>query len=237
MGQIVLPKQVSLFLHGRLCILHTNLRMLRKLLSWLTEITVRKKVSIVPSSAQKCIDKLPPPLLLSTPVDNGLVDRKTCPLSLNVFIISSATLSHSPCGLITWVDYHFFSDPGPRNDLLPGGNLLAYIETRSASALHSCSLPSDPHEMSLNIDMQMIRPVNSDGSPILDTNSWTLLMSCSVVDPGKIFHSNSIGSPSIGSKVLHCDELLNQLICSSQTAFDVGLWFIFPKHNTESENT
>ena len=29
-GQIVLPVQVSLFLHGRICFLHTNLRLLRK---------------------------------------------------------------------------------------------------------------------------------------------------------------------------------------------------------------
>ena len=42
-------------------------------------------------------------------------------------------------------------------------------------------------------------------------------MSCNVVNPGKIFHSNSIGSPSIVSKGLYCGEFLNQLIVSSQT--------------------
>ena len=73
------------------------------------------------------------------------MDRKTgCPLSLNFIIISSATLSHSPCGLLSRAEYHFFSDPGPRNDHLPGENLPAHIETRSALALHSCSLSSDP---------------------------------------------------------------------------------------------
>ena len=61
---------------------------------------MRKTVVIVPGSAQKCIDNFPPPLLLSTPLDNGLVDQKTgCLLSENVDIICSATLSHSPCGL------------------------------------------------------------------------------------------------------------------------------------------
>ena len=71
--------------------------------------------------------------------------------------------------------------------------------------------------------MKMIRPVNSSGfSLIFDMNSWTLLQSCNVVNPGKIFHSNSIGSPSIVSKVLYCDELLNQLNFSSQAEFDVG---------------
>ena len=84
--------------------------------------------------------------------------------------------------------------------------------------------------MSLNIDMKMIRPLNSDGSLILDMNFWTLLQSCNVVNPGKIFHSNSIGSPSIVSKVLSCDELLNHVNLSSQTVFDSGFWFIFPRH-------
>ena len=76
--------------------------------------------------------------------------------------------------------------------------------------------------MSLNIDMQIIRLLNCDGSPILVMNSWAMLMSCNVVNPGKIFHSSSIGSPSIVSKVLYCGELLNQLNFSSQTVFDVG---------------
>ena len=70
------------------------------ILSWLTEMIVRKTVSIVSPSAQKCIDNFPPPLLLSVPRDSGLVARKTgCRLSLNLIIINSATLSHSPRGL------------------------------------------------------------------------------------------------------------------------------------------
>ena len=118
----------------------------------------------------------PPLLLLSVPRDNGLVARKTgCPLSPNLIIINSATLSHSPPGLSLLVEYHFFSDPGPRNDQRPGGNFLACIETRPALALHSHLFSSDHHEMSLNIDMKMIRPLNSDGSLILDMNSWTVL--------------------------------------------------------------
>ena len=124
-----------------------------------------------------------------------------CPLSPNVIIINSATLSHSPCRLL-------------------------------ALDSHSCSLSSDPYEMPLNIDMKIIRPLSYSGcSLILDMNSWTLLQSCNVVNPGKIFHLNSIGSPSIVSKVLYCDELLNHVNLSSQTVFG-----IFPRHNTESEN-
>ena len=106
-----------------------------------------------------------------------------CPLSPNFIIINPATLSHSPCGLLPRVEYNFFSDPSPRNDQSPGGNLLAQIETRLALALHSCSLSSDHHEMSLNIDMKKIRPLHSGGSLISDMNSWTLLQHCNVVNP------------------------------------------------------
>ena len=70
-----------------------------------------------------------PPLLLSTPLDNGLVDRKTgCVLSANVNITCSAILSHFPCGLSSLIEHHFFSDPGPRNDHCPA-HLFAERET------------------------------------------------------------------------------------------------------------
>ena len=40
--------------------------------------------------------------------------------------------------------------------------------------------------MSLNIDMKMIRPLNSAGCLLIfERNSWTLLHSCNVVNPGK----------------------------------------------------
>ena len=183
---------------------------------------MRKTVSIVPSSALKCIDNFPPPLLLSVPRDNGLVARKTgCPLSPNLIIINSATLSHSPCGLSTKEEYHFFSDPGPRSDQRPAGNLFANKVTSVALAMHSRSLSSVHHMMSLNIDMKIIRPWNCAGSLIF-MNFWTSSTSCNVVNPGKIFHSNSTGSPSIVSKVLYYGESLNQPNCSSQTVFDAG---------------
>ena len=88
--------------------------------------------------------------------------------------------------------------------------------------MHFRPLSVDLHMMSLNIDMKIIRPWNCAGPPILFMNSWTLSTSCNVVNPGKIFHSNSIGSPSIVSKVLYCGESLNQSNCCSQAVFDVG---------------
>ena len=92
--------------------------------------------------------------------------------------------------------------------------------------------------MSLNIDMKRIRPVKSSVSMLIfDRNSWTLLQSCKVVNPWKIFHSNSIGSPSIVSKALYSGKLLNHVNLSSQAEFDCGFSFILPRHNTESEIT
>ena len=77
--------------------------------------------------------------------------------------------------------------------------------------------------MSLNIDMKIIRPVNLSGVTLhLDSNSWTLLQSCNVVNPGKIFDSNSIGSPSTVSKALSFGELLSHVNLSSHAMFDCG---------------
>ena len=71
---------------------------------------MQKIVSIVCSSAAKCIDSFPRPLLLRIPLDNGVVARKVgCPLSANSNSISSAILSQAPCGLFS-AEYHLFSD-------------------------------------------------------------------------------------------------------------------------------
>ena len=77
--------------------------------------------------------------------------------------------------------------------------------------------------MSLNVDMKIIRPENYSGfSLMFDKNSWTLLQSCNVVNPGKIFHSNSIGSPSILSTAMYSGELLNHVNLSSRQYLIVG---------------
>ena len=147
---------------------------------------MRKTVSIVSPSAQKCIDSFPPPLLFSVPRDNGLVARKTrCPLSLNLIIINSATLFHFPSGLSLLVEYHFISDPGPRNDQRPAGNLFANRDTSVELATHSVSVSLVHHMMSLNIDMKIKRPWNCSSSPILLMNFWTSSTSCNVLNPGK----------------------------------------------------
>ena len=93
-------------------------------------------------------------------------------------------------------------------------------ETSWAFDSHSFLLSFDPQEMSLNIDMKIIRPVKFSGVSLnLNSKSWTLWLSCNVVNPGKIFHSNSIGSPSICPSVLYSGELLNHANLSSHAVF------------------
>ena len=115
-------------------------------------MNVRKTVSAVSQSAQKCTHNFAPPLLLSVPRDNGLVTRKTgSPLSLSLIIINSATLIHFS-GLSMQIEYHFFSDPSPGNYQRPAGIFSANINKSAAAALHSHSLFSDLHMTSLKID-------------------------------------------------------------------------------------
>ena len=124
---------------------------------------MRKTVVIVSWSAQQWIDNFSPPLLLSRPLDNGLMARKTgCPLSASSNSLS-AILSHCPCGLSSLIEYKIFSEPGPRNDHRPVQNHFAYRETRLAFARHSSSLPFLSQEMSLNIDLNRILHVKIPG--------------------------------------------------------------------------
>ena len=126
----LLSEQVSLCLFDRYCTLHTNLLC---------------TLVIVSPSAQKCIDNFPPPLLSTVPRENGLVARKTgCPLCPDLISINSAT---SPCGLSLLVEYHFVSDPSPRNDQRPAGNLFANRDTSVELAIHSVSLSYFPYDV------------------------------------------------------------------------------------------
>ena len=57
--------------------------------------------------------------------------------------------------------------------------------------------------MSLNMDMKMIGSSNSELVWQTAILSWISLRISNVVWPGKIFHSNSIGSPSIPNSCLY----------------------------------
>ena len=89
----------------------------------------------------------------------------------------------------------------------------------------------------MNMDINRILPVKLSGvSPNLYSKLLTSSLSYNVLIPGKIFHSNSSGSPSILSKFLYSGELLNHANLSSHAVFARGFSCI-PRHNAESENT
>ena len=100
-------------------------------------------------------------------------------------------------------EYHFFSEPGPMNDHCPTPNYLASTLTTPAFAKYSSLLPFLSHEMPLNIDINIILAVKVSGvCPKSLSRSLILPQSCNVVNPGKMFHSNSVDSPLIASKSL-----------------------------------
>ena len=92
------------------------------------------------------------------------------------------------------------SEPGPINDQCPIPNFFENTLTTLAIAKHSSLLPFLSQEMSVNIDKQRILPVKVSGaSPESLRRSLTSPQSCNVVNPWKMFHSNSVGSPLIPS--------------------------------------
>ena len=98
------------------------------------------------------------------------------PLSANSYNIFAARLSQIPCGLSSFIEYHFSSEPGPMNDHCPLPNFFAYRDTSRAFAGHSFSLSFVPQEMSLNIDMNRILPVKFSGvSPNLYSKLFDLV--------------------------------------------------------------
>ena len=102
-------------------------------------------------------------------------------------------------GLFSSAECHFFSEPGPMSDHCPISNFFASLSRlRHLPSIHLCCLFC--HRRCLNIDMNGILPVKVSGVfPKLLSRSVTLPQSCNVSNPGKVFHSNSVGSPLIPS--------------------------------------
>ena len=171
--------------------------------------------------------------------ESTLVARKIGqPLSANSTNIFSAVRSHFPRGLSSLIEYHFFSEPGPMNVHCPFPNLFAYRVTRLAFDRHSFSLSLDPQDISLNIVINIILLVKFSGvSPNLNSKHLTSSLSCNVLSPVNVFHSKSIGSPSILSKFLYSgDDLSHPNLCS-HASFDWVFSCMLPRHNTEYDKT
>ena len=112
-------------------------------------------------------------------------------------------------------DHHQFSDSIPFSSWSVNVSRIPLLSwSRSDEWPVSCGISNtfrftvikSPYDV-INTDMKMIRPWKCSGSHILFMNFRTSWTSCNVVNPGKIFHSNSIGSPSILSKFLYSGVL------------------------------
>ena len=149
---------------------------------------VRRINSMVSSLPLKWMDVTPFPLFFSSPSSYALVARNFgCPLSEKLSIMSSAILTHSPSSLLTWIPYHFLSDPGSRNDQCPRMNLRAYSVTLWAFAIQFCRFPRFLRSISLYIDIKMILPLTCSDSHF---NSeiivfWISSRIHNAVNPGK----------------------------------------------------
>ena len=120
----------------------------------------------------------------------------------------------------------------------PTANLLAQVPTMSALAKHTRSLLWFHHSMLLYIDMKIILPGNCSGSQHkVSINFWISRRICSVVCPGLIIHSNSIGSPSNPSNSLYWLVLVNHSSLCAHSMLACGYSRVFPTHNTEPEKT
>ena len=136
------------------------------------------------------------------------------PLSAKVNIIFSAILSHSPCGLSSLIEYHFFSDPGPRNDHCSAPNLFARNELRIWLAFFLVIIRSPwdviehRHEDCPSSKFSLV--IRSILTVALGLCGWAAMWWIL----GK-FHSNSICSSSIRSKSLRKRVCKNHLILLS----------------------
>ena len=133
----------------------------------------------------------------------------------------SDSVPFSP-GLSLSVEYHFFSVPGPKNDQRPAGNL-------ACTQRHKCGVSNTFLFIVFNSPYDVIEHRHEDNYSL--ELCWGAHFVHELLDfadglqcgeSWEIFHSNSIGSPSIVSKVLYCGGYVNQPNCSSQTVFDVG---------------
>ena len=134
------------------------------------------------------MDFTPFPLLFNSPLSKALLARNTrCPLSAKLSIMPSAVLPHSPSGLLTWVPYHFVSDPGPRKDPMSLRESSSILSNSVSVRKFNFLFPRLVQSMSLDIDMKMILPLNCSGSHFGSVIIfWTSSRIPNVVNPWEI---------------------------------------------------
>ena len=92
--------------------------------------------------------------------------------------------------------YVVYEPNRPQESAQPVQNVF----TNSAFFKHSSLLSFLSQEMSLKIDINRILPVKVSGDCPKELRRLLILsQSCNDVNPGKMFHSNSVGSPFLAS--------------------------------------
>ena len=137
----------------------------------------------------KWIDFLPCPLLRNSSLSQALEARNIgWPVREKLSIISSALRSRDPSRLSVYVPHHFSSNPGPKKDQWPRGNLRTYSATVCELYSH---LSLFPFLCPRNVNVHW-----HEDDPVYEVLRFTLRRP-NVVTPGNIFHSDSVGMPSI----------------------------------------
>ena len=100
------------------------------------------------------------------------------------------------------IQCHFFSEPGPINDHCPFSKSFG-IQRNEFGICQTFLFVVFRSTRNVVEHRHRILPVKFSGvSSNLNSKLLTSSLSCNVLNPRKIFHSNSIGSPSILSKFL-----------------------------------
>ena len=98
-------------------------------------------------------------LWITTEGSKAHVPKNTgCRLSVKLSNMCSATSSHSPFGLYVCDPYHFFSDPGPRNDQRPCKNIFVYPATVLEVAMHNSLYSFVHHFLDLGETCNVVNP-------------------------------------------------------------------------------
>ena len=209
----VLPQRVSPFYHEKIHILHTFLRLLRK--DWADLQINCAKNSCNRFLVGTIVDRqFSTAFAFST--DLWTMDSWLERLGVRFLRVSPSSFPPfcpiQPCGLSSLIEYHFSLNQD-RETTIVLIQIFSHIEKRvehSTRILFHCLLIHN--EMSLNIDMKIILPVRFSGvSPDLNRKLLTFWLSCKRIESREQFHSNSIGSPSMLSKVLYSGWTLEPL--------------------------
>ena len=178
-----------------------------QILSWLTEMIVRRTNSAVSSSPQKCIDK--------------------CSFSFASQSFSFQSTGSTEYGMSTFteVEHHVLSDTIPFSNRLVRVSSVPFllwsrprkwpmsVRESSCTFCYDFGIRNTPQTKSLYIDM--IRLGNwLRFTPCLSHRVLDLGENLQCSESLEIFHSNSIGSPSIRSNSRHWDDFMYQSVFS-----------------------